>query len=82
MAERQIDYLNDVDVRTEIANARAAMVRGQATDTQIALVFVCNRMGDAYQEMDKLTGQFKNQIINVKGLLAMAMEKKVRGIRK
>lgn len=69
----------DVDVRKEIANARAAVVRGTATDTQLALVYMCNKMGAAYGELESFSGALRQQLVGVRGNLAIALEKKVAG---
>lgn len=79
MPKEQIDYINDVDVRTEIANARAALVRGNPTDTQVALVYVCNKMGAALGELESLGGKLRQEVVGIRGHLMMAVEKKVAG---
>ncbi len=75
--QEQIDYINNVDVRTEIANARAAVVRGSATDTQVALVYTCNRMGAALGELESLSGKLRQEMVGIRSILMMALEKKV-----
>lgn len=76
-AQRKAEYMNEVDVRTEIANARAALVRGNATDTQVALVYTCNKMGAALGELESLSGKLRQEMVGIRGILMMALEKKV-----
>ncbi len=72
-------YINDVDVRTEISLARKAVIKGDATDTQCALVYVCNRMGAALGEVESLGGKLRQEVVGIRSILMMALEKKVAG---
>ena len=76
---RDHDALESVDVRSEIADARAALVRGKATDTQLALVYMANRMGAAYGEAESLSGRIRVESAELRRLLAMGLEKRVAG---
>lgn len=76
----RVTKLDDsIDVRTEIANARAAVIRGNATDTQQALIYVVNKMGTALGELESLSGNIRQEMIGIRGHLLMSLEKKVRG---